>query len=138
MLVKVDRMSMAASLEVRCPMLDNKLAELAIARIPHEWKIRNGRGKDILVEAMADRLPPALLNRPKMGFAIPIGNWLRGPLRPMLRDHIESEQFFARGIVSPPFVRHLISEHESGRRNNTTWLWSLLILEMWFRQIEKN
>jgi asparagine synthase (glutamine-hydrolysing) len=138
MLVKVDRMSMAASLEVRCPMLDNELGELAMSRIPHEWKIRNGRGKDILVEAMADRLPPALLNRPKMGFAIPIGSWLRGPLRPMLRDHIESEQFFARGIVSPPFVRHLISEHESGRRNNTTWLWSLLILEMWFRQIEKN
>ena len=135
MLVKVDRMSMAASLEVRCPLLDHHLGELA-ATIPHEWKIRNGRGKDILVDAMADRLPPALLNRPKMGFAVPIGSWLRGPLRPMLRDHIESPRFNARGIASPPFVRHLIAEHESGRRNNTSWLWSLLMLEMWFRQNE--
>ena len=135
MLVKVDRMSMAASLEVRCPLLDHKLGELA-ATIPHEWKIRNGRGKDIFVDAIADRLPPALLNRPKMGFAVPIGSWLRGPLRPMLRDHIESPQFLSRGIVSAPFVRHMIAEHESGRRNNTTWLWSLLMLEMWFRQIE--
>ena len=135
MLVKVDRMSMAASLEVRCPLLDHKLGELA-ATIPPEWMIRNGRGKDILVDAMADRLPPALLNRPKMGFAVPIGFWLRGPLRPMLRDHIESRRFFERGIVSPPFVRLMIAEHESGRRNNTAWLWSLLMLEMWFRQIE--
>lgn len=135
MLVKVDRMSMAASLEVRSPMLDHKLAELAAA-IPHEWKIRNGRGKDILVDALADRLPAELLHRPKMGFAIPLADWLRGPLRPMLRDHIESPRFFGRGIVSPPFVRHMIAEHESRRRNNTTWLWSLLVLEMWFRQIE--
>jgi asparagine synthase (glutamine-hydrolysing) len=135
MLVKVDRMSMAASLEVRCPMLDHKLGELA-ATIPHEWKIRNGRGKDILIEALADRLPEALLNRPKMGFAIPLADWLRGPLRSMLRDHIESRRFFDREMVSPDFVRKMIAEHESRRRNNTTWLWSLLMLEMWFRQIE--
>ena len=135
MLVKVDRMSMAASLEVRCPMLDHELAEVA-ARVPHEWKIRNGRGKDILIDALADRLPPELLNRPKMGFAVPIAEWFRGPLRPMLRDHLESQRFFARGIVSPSFVRTMITEHESRRRNNTTWLWSLLMLEMWFRRQE--
>jgi len=135
MLVKVDRMSMAASLEVRCPMLDHELAEEA-AMIPHEWKIRNGRGKDILIDALADRLPSELLNRPKMGFAVPIAEWFRGPLRPMLRDHLESQRFFARDIVSPSFVRALIAEHESRRRNNTTWLWSLLMLEMWFRRQE--
>ena len=135
MLVKVDRMSMAASLEVRSPLLDHKLGELA-ATIPHEWKIRNGRGKDIFVDAIADRLPPSLLNRPKMGFGVPLADWLRGPLRPMLHDHLESPRFFARGIVSPAFVRHFIAEHESRRRDNTTWLWSLLVLEMWFRQIE--
>ena len=104
--------------------------------IPHGWKIRNGRGKDILIEALADRLPEALLNRPKMAFVIPLADWLRGPLRSMLRDHIESRRFFDRGMVSSDFVRKMIAEHESRRRNNTTWLWSLLILEMWFRQIE--
>jgi asparagine synthase (glutamine-hydrolysing) len=135
MLVKVDRMSMAASLEVRCPMLDHKLAEFA-ATIPHEWKIRNKRGKDILIDALADRLPPELLHRPKMGFAVPIAEWFRGPLRPMLRDHLESPRFFARDIVSPSFVRGMIAEHESRRRNNTTWLWSLLVLEKWFRRQE--
>lgn len=135
MLVKVDRMSMAASLEVRCPMLDHHLAEFA-ATVPHEWKMRNGRGKDILIRALADRLPPELLNRPKMGFAVPLADWFRGPLRPMLRDHLESARFFSRDIVSPPFVRAMIAEHESKRRNNTTWLWSLLMLEMWFRRQE--
>jgi asparagine synthase (glutamine-hydrolysing) len=135
MLVKVDRMSMAASLEVRCPMLDHKLAELA-ATIPHAWKIRNGRGKDILIDALADRLPPELLHRPKMGFAVPLAEWFRGPLRPMLRDHLESSRFLSRGIVSPKFVMAMIAEHESRRRNNTTWLWSLLMLEMWFRHQE--
>ena len=135
MLVKVDRMSMAASLEVRCPLLDHELAELA-ATIPHAWKIRNGRGKDILIDALGDRLPPELLNRPKMGFGVPLADWFRGPLRPILRDHLESQRFFARDIVSPSFVRALIAEHESRRRNNTTWLWSLLMLEMWFRRQE--
>ncbi|MDQ6708689.1 MAG: asparagine synthase (glutamine-hydrolyzing) [Acidobacteriota bacterium] len=133
MLVKVDRMSMANSLEVRSPMLDHELAEMAAA-IPHEWKIRNGQGKHILIRALGDRLPPQLLDRAKMGFAVPLGPWLRGPLREMLRDHLNSQIFFDRGIVSPPFVKHLLEEHQSGRRDNRTWLWSLLVLEMWFRE----
>ena len=71
MLVKVDRMSMANSLEVRCPMLDDRLAELA-ARIPHAWKLRNGRGKDIFIQALGDRLPAELLRQPKRGFGVPL------------------------------------------------------------------
>ncbi|MDQ6664820.1 MAG: asparagine synthase (glutamine-hydrolyzing) [Acidobacteriota bacterium] len=133
MLVKVDRMSMANSLEVRSPMLDHELAELAAA-IPHEWKIRNGQGKHILIRALGDRLPPQLLNRAKMGFAVPLGPWLRGPLREMLRDHVNSQTFFDRGIVSPLFVKKMLEEHQNGRRDNRTWLWSLLVLEMWFRE----
>jgi asparagine synthase (glutamine-hydrolysing) len=77
MLVKVDRMSMANSLEVRSPLLDHELAELA-ATIPHEWKIGGGRGKRILLDAVGDRLPAALLNRPKWGFGVPLADWFRG------------------------------------------------------------
>ena len=133
MLVKVDRMSMAASLEVRCPMLDVRFAEFS-ATVPNAWKVRGAVGKDILVRALGDRLPPQLLNRTKMGFAIPLAAWLRGPLRDMLHDHLESASLRDRGIVSPGFVKHLLREHEAGRRDNRTWLWSLLVLEMWFRE----
>jgi asparagine synthase (glutamine-hydrolysing) len=137
MLVKVDRMSMAVSLEVRSPMLDHELADLA-SEVPHAYKIRNGQGKHILLKALGDRLPPELLNRQKMGFAIPLATWLRGPLREMLYDHLDSPRFFGRGIVSPQFVRHLLEEHQIGRRDNQTWLWALLVLEMWFREFEKS
>ncbi|MGH9721049.1 MAG: asparagine synthase (glutamine-hydrolyzing) [Bryobacteraceae bacterium] len=132
MLVKVDRMSMANSLEVRCPLLDHRLAELAFS-IPHHWKIRNGRGKSILLDALADRLPPALLQRGKMGFGVPLAQWFRGSLREFLCDHLTSQSFLGRGIVSPPFVRFVLDEHMSGRRNNHHWLWCLLMLELWFR-----
>jgi asparagine synthase (glutamine-hydrolysing) len=135
MLVKVDRASMAVSLEVRSPLLDHELADIA-AEVPHEYKIRNGQGKYILIRALGDRLPPELLNRPKMGFAIPLTTWLRGPLREMLWDHLTGPRFRARGIASPRFVQHLLDEHQSGRRENQTWLWSLLVLEMWFREFE--
>jgi asparagine synthase (glutamine-hydrolysing) len=136
MLVKVDRMSMAASLEVRSPLLDHELADIA-AGVPHAWKIRNGQGKYILIRALGDRLPPEIMNRPKMGFAIPLAGWLRGPLRDMLRDHLDSPRFLERGIVSPPFVRHMLDEHQTGRRDNRSWLWALLVLEMWFRDHER-
>lgn len=135
MLVKIDRMSMANSLEVRCPLLDHELGELA-AQIPHSWKIRNGRGKYILLRALGDRLPPAVLERRKMGFAVPLAIWFRGPLRAFLWDHLQSTSFCNRGVVSLPFVEQLLREHDSGRRDNSHWLWSLLTLELWFRQIE--
>ncbi len=134
MLVKVDRMSMLASLEVRCPLLDHELAELS-AQVPNAWKIRGGQGKAILIDAMADRLPTELLHRSKMGFAVPLSPWLRGPLRDMLHDHLTGSRFTERGIVNAPFVRQMLDEHQSGRRDNRTWLWSLLVLEMWFREV---
>jgi asparagine synthase (glutamine-hydrolysing) len=131
MLVKVDRMSMAASLEVRCPLLDHELAELA-ATIPHAWKIANGRGKNILIDALGERLPPELLNRPKMGFGVPLSDWFRGSLRAFLWDHLTSARFLDRGIVSSDFLRALLTEHDTGRRDNSHWLFSLLILALWF------
>jgi len=132
MLVKVDRMSMAASLEVRCPLLDHKLAELA-ARLPHRWKMSGGVGKRILRAALGDRLPPELLRLPKSGFGVPLDKWFRTSLRDFIWDHLTSRTFLDRGIVSAPFVRHLLEEHASGRRNNYHWLWRLLMLELWFR-----
>ena len=135
LLMKLDRMSMANSLEVRCPLLDHELAELA-ASIPHAWKIRNRTGKYIFLRALGDRLPSSLLNRSKMGFAVPLASWFRGALRPMLRDHLGSAAFRQRGIVSPDFVQHMLAEHDSGRRDNAYWLWSLLVLELWLRDFE--
>ena len=134
MLVKVDRMSMANSLEVRSPMLDHELAELA-ATIPHAWKISGGQGKRILLDALGDRLPAPLLNRPKWGFGVPLADWFRGSLREFLRDHVTAAQFLDRGIVSPEFLRGLLDEHDSGRRDNSHWLWSLLVLSLWFQEI---
>lgn len=135
MLVKIDRMSMANSLEVRCPLLDHELAELAMT-IPHSWNMSAGQGKQIFRKAIGDRLPPELLSLPKKGFAVPLAQWFRGSLKPFLWDHLTSRAFLDRGIVSQPFLRHLLEEHERGRRNNYNWLWMLLILELWFRHHE--
>jgi asparagine synthase (glutamine-hydrolysing) len=132
MLVKVDRMSMANSLEVRCPLLDHKLAELAMA-IPPRWKMQGSRGKQILLKAVGDRLPPELLTLPKKGFDVPLAAWFRGSLRTFVWDHLTSRSFLDRGIVSEPFLRYLLKEHDLGRRDNHHWLWMLLVLELWFR-----
>ena len=136
MLVKVDRMSMAASLEVRCPLLDHQLAEFA-ATLPHSWKIANGQGKRILLRALAGRLPAQLLSRPKMGFAVPLAQWFRGSLRAMLWDRLLQPRFLERGMVRPAFVRHLLEEHQKERRDNHHWLWSLLMLELWLEHMEQ-
>jgi asparagine synthase (glutamine-hydrolysing) len=130
MLVKVDRMSMAASLEVRCPLLDHELAEMA-AGLPHHWKIASGKGKQILLKALGERLPPAVFNRPKMGFGVPLADWFRGSLRELVWGHLTAPRFLERGMVNGRFVRQLLEEHQSGRRDNQQWLWSLLMLEMW-------
>lgn len=136
MLMKVDRMSMANSLEVRCPVLDHELGELA-ASIPSNWKIRDGKGKYIFLHALGDRLPAALLNRAKMGFGVPLSLWFRGALRAFLWDHLTTDRLTARGVVSPAFVQRMLEEHDSGRRDNSHWLWSLLMLELWFQQLEQ-
>ena len=132
MLVKVDRMSMAASLEVRSPLLDHELAELAMS-IPPDLKMRNGRGKAIFLDAVGDRLPPKLLTLPKKGFAVPLDKWYRTSLKTFLWDHLLSSEFLNRQMVSEPFLRTLLDEHQSGRRNNSSLLYALLMLELWFR-----
>ena len=133
MLTKVDRMSMANSLEIRCPLLDHELAEMA-AGIAPDLKLRGGKGKYIFVQAMRDRLPPELLSREKMGFGVPLAYWFRSSLKEFLWDHLTDPVFLNRGIVSPTFVRSLLEEHDTGRRNHYHFLWTLLMLELWFRE----
>ncbi|MCZ2078913.1 MAG: asparagine synthase (glutamine-hydrolyzing) [Bryobacterales bacterium] len=135
MLVKVDRMSMANSLEVRCPLLDHRLVEFAFSLPPH-WKMQNGRGKRILVDALGGRLPAELLSLPKKGFSIPLPAWFRGPLREFLCDHLLTPRFRQRGFVSEKFLDYLVTEHVSGRRDNATTLYILLMLEVWMREEE--
>jgi asparagine synthase (glutamine-hydrolysing) len=136
MLVKVDRASMAASLEVRCPLLDHEFAEFA-ASIPLDWKRSGGVGKRILLDALGDRLPSALLTRPKMGFGVPLDHWFRGPLRELTWDTLTGQRFISRGIVDPAFVRYLLEEHQSGRRSNHHQIYGLLMLELWRRNLEE-
>jgi asparagine synthase (glutamine-hydrolysing) len=131
-LVKVDRMSMANSLEVRSPMLDYKWIELA-NRIPNAWKTQNGQGKLILLDALADRLPPELLKRPKKGFGIPLDLWFRGALKPMLWDRLKSRRFLEFGFANATAVDEMLAEHDSGRRDNSDFLWLLLILDLWMQ-----
>jgi asparagine synthase (glutamine-hydrolysing) len=136
MLVKVDRMSMANSLEVRSPLLDHRLVEVA-AGIPHRWKIEGRQGKRILLRAVGDRLPAALLSLPKKGFGVPLARWFREDLRPLLHGHLLSGRLVRKNVVSAAFVKTLLSEHETGRRDNNHWLWSLLMMELWFRELEQ-
>jgi asparagine synthase (glutamine-hydrolysing) len=135
-LTKVDRASMAASLEVRCPLLDYRLAEFATG-IPTAWKWQNGNGKRILLRALGDRLPVELLTRPKMGFGVPINHWFRGPLRELVHDTLLGRTFLDRGIVSADFVRYLLEEHDTGRRSNHHQIYALLMLELWFKNLEE-
>src|SRR5271165_2682111 len=135
-LVKVDRASMAASLEVRCPFLDHRLAEFA-TRIPVSWKWQSGKGKRILLKALGDRLPRQLLTRGKMGFGVPLDQWFRGPLRELVHDSLLGKTFLDRGIVSPEFIRYMLNEHASGRRSNHQQMFQLLMLELWFKTLEQ-
>jgi asparagine synthase (glutamine-hydrolysing) len=89
-----------------------------------------------LIKALGDRLPAALLDRPKMGFGVPLGIWFRTSLRDFLLDHLADARISERGIVNGGFLKLVIEEHMSGRRNNQHWLWTFLMLELWLREFE--
>jgi asparagine synthase (glutamine-hydrolysing) len=128
-LVKVDRMSMATSLEARVPFLDHELVELAM-RIPDRWKLAGGTSKWILREAVRERVPASVLARKKQGFSIPMKNWLRGPLAPMLTDFLNVSRVRDRGWFRPEEVDRLVGEHLAGSANHAHRLWCLLSLEL--------
>lgn len=131
-LVKVDRMSMAVSLEAREPLLDHRLLEFS-ASVPSSLKLRHGQGKYLLRRLLARRLPEAIVNRPKQGFAVPIGAWLRGPLRPMAEDLLLDGRLDSRGIFDGREVTRIWRQHAGGSHDHRHRLWSLLMLELWFR-----
>ncbi len=131
-LVKVDRMSMAHSIESRVPLLDNAVVEFA-ARLPVGLKIRNGRRKHILKAAAAGLVPPEILDRRKQGFAVPVGNWFRGGLREVFHDVLLSARARQRGYFEPRFIERLLREHELGRRDHSARLWALVVFELWHR-----
>lgn len=129
-LVKVDRMSMATSLEVRAPLLDHKVVEL-VARMPSSLKIRGWQTKWILREAMRGLVPDAVLTKPKQGFSLPVKNWLRQELQPMLRDTLSPARLKRHGLVNPAVVDEWVQEHAAGRINHAHRLWCLMMLELW-------
>jgi asparagine synthase (glutamine-hydrolysing) len=129
-LVKVDRMSMATSLETRAPFLDADVMELAFS-MPGDFKIRNGDRKWILKRAMAGLLPERILNRKKEGFSIPMKNWLRVELQPLMRTLLAPERVRTRGLFEPAEVTRLIDEHVAGRENHAHTLFPLMVFERW-------
>jgi asparagine synthase (glutamine-hydrolysing) len=129
-LVKVDRMSMATSLETRAPFLDGDLMELAFS-MPGHLKIRNGERKWILKQAMKDVLPDSILNRRKEGFSIPMKNWLRKELQPLMRDLLSPERVKSRGLFNPQVVADLMEAHTAGKENHAHTLFPLMVFERW-------
>jgi asparagine synthase (glutamine-hydrolysing) len=132
-LCKVDRAAMACSLETRVPFLDHRVAELAW-RLPMALKIRGGTGKWALRQVLYRHVPPALIERPKAGFGIPVGVWLRGPLREWAEDLLAEPRLRRQGWLDPAPVRAAWAEHLSGRRDWTSRLWGVLMFRAWVAQ----
>jgi asparagine synthase (glutamine-hydrolysing) len=130
MLTKVDRASMAASLEVRVPLLDHRVVEYT-SRLPVNLKYRNGTGKYLLKRLLEKYVPPELFERPKMGFGVPIDQWLRTELKELLLDYLSPERLKKEGLFNQILVENIVKEHLSGRIDHHYRLWSLLMWEMW-------
>ena len=129
---KVDRASMAHSLEVREPLMDHKLVEWA-ATLPSSLKLRGGNGKHVFKKALEPHLPHEVLYRPKMGFSVPMGRWLRGPLRERVRSSLLGGAMLDSGMFNPKTVRDMVDQHESGQRDFSTPLWTLLMFDAFLR-----
>jgi asparagine synthase (glutamine-hydrolysing) len=132
-LFKVDRASMACSLEVRAPFLDVDLVDF-LGRVPSRLKLRRLETKYILKRAMADALPSGIADRPKKGFGIPVAEWLKAELREPMLDELSPERLRRQGIFEPAAVQALISEHLAGRRDHRKQLWTLLVFQLWHRR----
>ncbi len=136
-LVKVDRMSMGNSLEVRCPFLDHRLIEF-VSDLPIDFKLKHLTGKVILKRYAESILPRRILHRPKSGFSVPLNSWLRHELRELVEDSLCERRIRATGFFSWPIVRRLLSEHMEGRQNHADRIWAILVFILWHEMfIEK-
>jgi asparagine synthase (glutamine-hydrolysing) len=136
-LVKVDRASMACSLEVRAPFLDVELVEF-LGRVPPRLKLRRFETKHLLKRAMADVLPPGIATRAKKGFGIPVAEWFKNELREPLREELSPARVKEQGLFEPQAVERLIAEHMSGRRDHRKPLWTLFVFQLWHRRWLEN
>lgn len=132
-LVKLDRMAMANSLEGRSPLIDHRLVEFAV-RLPTSMRIRDGRGKHLLREVARRWLPADVLDKPKQGFAIPLASWFRGPLRELASDLLASRAFRERGLIDAAAADRYLADHLAQRADHGETLWLTLSLELWARR----
>ncbi len=132
-LCKVDRASMAVSLETRVPFLDHRVAEVA-ARVPASMKVRDGRGKHILREILYRHVPRELIDRPKSGFAVPVGQWIKGPLRDWAEDLLDASRLSEEGHFDAAAIRRRWTQHLSGQSESTPALWAVLMFQAWLRE----
>jgi asparagine synthase (glutamine-hydrolysing) len=135
-LVKVDRASMAVSLETRAPLLDHRVAEFAW-QLPMQQKIRAGQTKWLLRQVLYRHVPRELIERPKQGFAVPLERWLRGPLREWAEDLLSPARLAREGYLHAEPVRAAWDEHLSGRRNRHHQLWNVLMFQAWLQEYEQ-
>ena len=131
-LTKVDRMTMAHSIEARVPFLDHRLIEF-VQTIPASLKLRAQETKYIFKKAVHGLVPEEIINRPKQGFDVPIRKWFKYELRELLYDTLTGKQTRERGLLNPDEVLAVLDEHSRGRRDNAPHLWGLLTLELWHR-----
>jgi asparagine synthase (glutamine-hydrolysing) len=129
-LVKVDRASMATSLEVRAPFLDPELVEF-VSRLPYSYKLRGLKGKYLLKKAMSDRLPKGIARRAKKGFGVPVAKWFKKELKGLLADELAEDKIRREGFFRPGAVSKLVDEHLKGKADHRMKLWTLLTFEMW-------
>ena len=134
-LTKVDRASMAHALEVRVPILDHKLVDW-ISTLPPELKLRGREGKYIFKKALESYLPKEILYRPKMGFSIPLASWFRGPLKQRVRDSILGETMSGSGLFERSYLETLVNQHQSGRRDYSASIWTLMMFDAFLRKSE--
>lgn len=130
---KVDRASMAHSLEVREPLMDHELIEW-LATLPSSYKLRAGEGKAVFKKAFEPLLPSDVLYRPKMGFSVPLASWLRGPLAGRMRESVLSDRMADTGFFHRPSIGRLVDEHLGGRHDHSTALWTLVMFDAFLRQ----
>jgi asparagine synthase (glutamine-hydrolysing) len=132
-LTKVDRASMAHGLEVRPPLLDDRLIDRSFA-LPSRYKVRRGTGKYLLKMALRGKIPDEIIDRPKKGFGIPLATWLRGPLKDRIHEVAARSPVFGRGILDGDVFRTWNDEHQRKRADHSKPLWALLVLDHWFRR----